>query len=309
MSLELPTRRKRPEQLDPEDRLFRHSTRPEWGIGVWMREEATRRRLRFEDGVLRAFKKGYYHFLRPVDSEKVDIDEVFERVVGEHADAVDLDGRDGDAPVMPFGRQVEVFLHLYPKGFSDPAYQKTWGTDASSKSNLPATSEAMKTLLDQPDDTVLGQQVGELLCSTILVSKGRAEPLLADPAALGAAVRELIHGEARFGRRFAVWLTWLEAHANDVDWRLATVIPGLVHPQKHVVTRRQVMQLQGRSTTPSKIPKKPSLAGYRRSRRIARATRDKLVATGLEPRSMLDVHAFVWETLRPKGQKLAEEGW
>ena len=58
-ALVIPSDRARPKQMDREDRVFRHQRRPDWGLGVWVREERSRRRLRFEDGELRAFKKGF----------------------------------------------------------------------------------------------------------------------------------------------------------------------------------------------------------------------------------------------------------
>ncbi len=310
MTIELPTKRAKPDEMDPEDRLFTHKNRPAWGVGVWMREERTRRRLRFEDGQMRAFKKGYYDMLVPVDSEATDVDEVFERVVGEHAEAVTL-GASGNPPVMSFATQIDVFLAQFPDGFRGETYQAAWGEDAKGKHNLPDAVLRAKALKDVTDPEQAGALATELIASTSLVARRRHQSLTelneAKRIEFGQAVIDLLHGDARFGKRFAAWLVALDGLGVDMSWRLSTALLGLYSAQKHPVVRRRVFQLQARSTSPCKLPATPSLAGYRRARRVARVTRDKLVAAGLEPRSMLDVHAFIWETLRPKGQDIAKE--
>ncbi len=311
MSLTLPNQRTRPSELDPEDRVFRHKERPGWGVGVWVREESSRRRLRFEDGEMRAFKKGYYELLVPVDSEKVDVDEVFERVMGEHEDAATLNVKLDD-PVMPFQRQVEVFLHLFPGGFQGDAYLSTWGPQATASHQLMASAKAFQQALgtEVTDAHEAADQLVAALDATTLVgpSAVRTVSCLQGEAKeqLGLAVLQLLHGEHRFSRRFTAWVDALRALGLQPKWRLTTAPLGLYHPKKHIVVRRQVLHLQARSVHPAKVPSKPSLAGYRRARRTARGVRDKLVGMGMTPRSMLDVHAFVWETLRPKAQKLAD---
>jgi len=317
----LPTHRANPAKLDPEDRLFRHSRVPEWGIGVWVVEEPGKRRLRFEDGQLRAFKRGFYEMLKPVDTERVDVHEVMERILGEHAEAQELQTPD-TPPVMTFERQVEVFLHLYPEGFSDPSYRAAWRAPDSGKakkSHLHAAmadahflhKEPARARIEAGEAAALADQSIALLRRTSLLTPRTLAPVErldeTGKAHLGAALVELLHGKARFGKRFKVWLGVLREIGVAPSWRLSTAWLGLVKPAKHMPIRRQVVQLQARSTSPVKLPANPSLAGYRRARRVALATRDRLIEQGLEPDNLLDVYAFVWETLRPKGRKLAEE--
>lgn len=317
----LPTHLLDPAQLDPEDRLFRHRKVPEWGLGVWVGEEPSKRRLRFEDGQLRAFKKGFYDMLRPVDAERVDVHEVIDRILGEHAEAQELQTPD-TPPVMPFERQVEVFLHLYPQGFADPAFRETWrGSEGAKrkKTHLRTAAQAAAFLHREPararieagEAAALADEAIALLRSTSLLTPRQLEPLLglddAGRAHLGAALVQLLHGKPRFGKRFKAWLGVLRELGLSPGWRLATAWLGLAKPNRHMPIRRQVVQLQARCTSPVKLPSSPSLAGYRRARRVAHATRDRLVEQGLSPDDLLDVYAFVWETLRPKGQKLGQE--
>lgn len=312
MSLVLPHQRTRPSELDPEERLFRHRARPDWGVGVWVREEASRRRLRFEDGQMRAFKKGFYAMLVPVDPDRVDVDEVFERVMDEHHDASAL-ATDVEPPVMPFAAQVDLFLHLFPGGFRGDAYRAAWGSEAKASRQLAARSEALREALRDPGTAPADASERFVAALEGLAPIGatslRALAALdaAGHEALGQAVLTLVHGEHRFSRRFQAWLDALAAVGVTPRWRLATAPLALWQPNKHVLVRRQVLDLQARSIHPAKIPSRPSLAGYRRARRTARGVRDKLIALGLAPGSLLDVHAFVWETLRPKAQRLAAE--
>lgn len=319
---DLPTHAVQPTTLDPEERLFRHSSKPEWGIGVWIEEESDRRRLRFEDGQLRAFKRGFYHLLEPVDTERVDVQEVFGRVIGEHVDAVELKSHDSKPPVMSLEQQITVFRHLYPEGFSDPGYETTWRRPSSGdarKGHLHSAMDRAAFLkkkaafarLEAGEAEQLGDEAIKLLGSTTLVTPAKLKPLLKldgeQRATFAVALVDLLHGEARFGKRFKSWMSTLQTLRIPPSWRVSTGLLALVKPRKHLPVRRQVLQLQARAVSPVQIPTTPSLAGYRRARRVAKATFSSLEAAGLEPQNMLDVYAFIWETLRPKGRKLADE--
>lgn len=306
--LVIPSQRTRPKELDPEDRVFRHRHRPKWGLGVWVREERTRRRLRFEDGELRAFKEGFYHMLVPVDSDKVDVDEVFERVMDEHREESSLP-KATKPPVMSFDEQLAVFLKLFPDGFSGETFQTTYGSESDGKRSLANASKAMKQVgadLAPKDcfDAVLG-----VWRSSAIVTPRKLTALEGlkdeDKVMLGEALHGLLHDDSRFARRFDTWLEATRKPTAAFGWRSATAVLGLAKPQKHVVIRRRVLQLQAAIVRPTRIPSAPTLAGYRRGRRVMRATRDKLVGAGLKPKNLLDVYAFVWETLRPKGQEIA----
>ncbi|TVQ94955.1 MAG: hypothetical protein EA397_00435 [Deltaproteobacteria bacterium] len=317
----LPTHRVQPTALDPEERLFRHKSKPEWGIGVWMEEESNKRRLRFEDGQFRAFKKGFYHLLKPVDTEKVDVQEVFGRIVGEHVEAVELKATD-KPPVMPFAAQIAVFRHLYPEGFDSEAFDQTWRRPESGsvrKAHLHAAMDkaaflkkkASRKRIEAGEAAQLADEAIKLLGSTTLITPAKLKPLKnldeEGRAVLGTALVELLHGEARFGKRFKAWLTTLNELHVPPSWRTATGWLGLAKPTKHMPIRRRVLLLQARAISPVQVPATPSLAGYRRARRVAKSTHNALEKAGLQPENLLDVYAFIWETLRPKGQKLAKE--
>ena len=307
-NLVVPSSRPRPRTLDPEERLFRHSARPKWGVGVWVREERSRRRLRFEDGELRAFKEGFYHLLVPVDSDKVDVDEVFERVMGEHLEEAELP-KHATPPVMGFDAQLAVFLGLFPGVFSGGTFQAMYGADSNGKRSVDVAIREMKAVAAglSPQETF--DTVMDVWTRTALVTPQKVKACrglsVDDQQVLGAAMGNLLHGDARFAKRFAAWLDATRHTSASFGWRTATAILALAKPKKHVLVRRRVVQLQAAIVRPTRVPSEPSLAGYRRARRVMRTTYDKLTRAGLAPRSLLDVYVFIWETLRPKGQELA----
>ena len=58
---------------------------------------------------------------------------------------------------------------------------------------------------------------------------------------------------------------------------------------------------QARSLMPeARLGRLPTARTYGSARRLAGRVRDKLVEAGEAPVDLLDVRAFVWETLRPK---------
>lgn len=327
--LDLPSRLPIVQELEPEERLFVHSENPGWGVGLWVGEERTRRRMRFEDGELRVFKKGFYSFLEPVDPDRDDLDEVFGSLIDEHeavvAERRAEKARDEKPPVMSFEDQVRVFLHQYPQGFQDPAYIDAFrGEKPYSKRQvneelaMAAETLTRSVLRDKLAAEDFSGVVGSLLAilqRTMLVKPANGYRPLAkveSPAIereIAVGVYALLYGEGRYRQRLRTWIHVLEnALGSEPSWGMATLFPALVFPEEHVCVKRRVLALQALEVRPgSTIPKKVNRRGYRKARRVARTTREKLVAAGLEPRDMLDVRRFIWDTLRPKALQIREE--
>lgn len=312
--------------LPPGERLYRHSARPSWGVGLWVDHDASRRRIRFEDGQIRTFKEGFFDMLVPVDPDTVDVDELFERLVGEHellkTEEARSSARSERPPVMSFADQVRVFQHMYPKGFEDPAYIGKWrnpGEGRVTKKHLdPAIEQAQQVLsaesLAQGDMEETWSKLVDVFGSTSAVGSKRLKSLKAIDdndarQAIIGALHELLHSEeGRYRVRFDSWVQALANAGVPVNWRLATVVPALVGNHEHVRVRRTVFDQQAREVLPEiTVPTQVSGVGYRRAKRIASATRRKLGEAGMEPKDMLDLSVFIWETLRPSGQKVLDE--
>lgn len=329
LSFPIPSDRPTPRTMDPADRLFRHKRKPEWGIGLWVEEERTRRRMRFEDGELRIFKKGFYHLFKPVDPDRVEVDEVFEALASEQerarADRERANSRAEKPPVMAFPQQIQVFERLFGGGFQAPDYleahrhvvsgsRKKAHLDVGVALAAEQLSKAnLQALVEAGDFEQLHAHACAVLGSTSLVAPRRdVTPFVEIPAdkkeLVGRTLFALLHGEERYRKRFREWCRVLRRECGlEARWRMATALPALVHPDLHVCVRRRVSELQARSVKPGTVlSKRPTAIGYRKARRIAKLTQRRLSKAGLEPRDLLDVQVFSWETLRPKGQKQAE---
>jgi len=328
--LTLPNRLTDPNTVDPEERLFVHTERPQWGVGLWVKEERSRRRVRFEDGEMRAFKKGFYHLLEPVDPDRADLDDVFEALADEQqqviAERAAQQARAEKPPVMTFAEQVAVFQALYDGGFDGDAYVDAARTrDGGSLCKRHVEEEMalaqqglskatlQQAIAEERFDDVVGTALG-ILERTTLVKPSKGHKLVAalapdDHKAFALGLYRLLHGRDRFRKRFSAWVKTLRSSLPDApSWPLATVFPALVFPDEHVCVKRRAFQLQALEIKPgTHITRKVNRRSYRRARRVARATREAMVEAGLTPRDLLDVRRFMWDTLRPKGQKLLDE--
>lgn len=313
-----------PLALDPEDRLFRHRLRPGWGIGLWVREEKTRRRLVFQDGTRRAFKSGFYHLLEPVDADTVDIPETFKNLLGEAELLREEKPAETTPPVMAFSDQISVFLHQYPEGFGGEDYidghrrplvrkaRKAHVERALERAQSELEEGRLREMLADDRHDEVHAAIAQILRLTSLVAARRVRPLNdldADARVqLVESVVDLLYGEGQYRDRFDRWVAALDNLGIQPNWALATVLPALVHPDTHICVKRSVFGLQARAVlAEGKVQKQVTARRYRNARKIARAVRKRLEEADLEPRDMLDVRNFIWETLRPKGRKLLDE--
>ncbi len=329
--LELPTTLPELETMDPEERMFVHAERPKWGIGLWVREERTRRRVRFEDGEMRAFKKGFYHLLKPVDPEREDLDEVFDALADEHeqvlAERAAQKARKEKPPVMSFEEQLMVFRALYPDGFQDEAFiDASRGTPgdrfakrhAEEELQMAAdmlNKEAMQACIAEDDHQEILDRAVKILSRTTLVKPSKGRKLLEkvegaeNAKTFSLALYALLHGKKRYRKRFGAWVDALaEVLGEEPAWGMASVFPALLRPTEHVCVKRQAFALEAREVKPGMhIGKNVNRRSYRRVRRVARKVRKMLEAEGMAPRDLLDVRRFIWDTLRPKGRNLLDE--
>ncbi len=317
--------------MEPAQRLFRHKLHPEWGVGLWVREEMTRRRLRFDDGEMRAFKQGFYHLLEPIDVDVVDVEAKFEEIGSEHdlatAERRRARLRKQKAPVMALAQQVRVFRHSYPDGFADPAFIDDHVRPSGGRSRKSHHGEAVDLARQLLAADVLGELAAsgdwaaihaaavQVMASTTLVSRSKGyTPVAALDGdardAFGKALFELLHGdEERYAKRFAAWLATLRKDCKlKPEWGLASLFPALMSPTEHVVVRPRAFELQAREILPGKvIEKRPSKQGYKRARRVAKRLAKRLGELGLDTPDLLHARVFIWETLRPRSRELLAE--
>lgn len=280
-------------------------------------EKDGRRAYQFEDGKLRKIQEGYYDLLEPVDSsEDGPTDAVRANLqAGIKALAEGSEQKVHEA-VCTFQQQLSLFEKLYPKGFSDPQWveDKRGSAEGSSlkrhrEPSLAAAREVLDparagSLIQEGRQGELTESILNMLADTNLVPVSHVKHLrrLDDDESVeySEVVFTLVHGEDPFEERFQAYLELLSRFLGGrPSWRVATAIPALTHPQKHVAVRRSAFIRQAGSIAPTgAYTRKPKVTSYKSFRRVALGVRSRLEAAGHEPADLLDVHDFIWTTLR-----------
>lgn len=312
-----------------QTRLFTHTRRPQWGVGLLTGEGENRRSIRFQDGKLRAFRADFYHLLEEFDGSDAVIATVASELQATHDAQSQVERRLKQAaeqpPLMTFDEQIRVFETLFPGGFQGPTWQDEWRApidDASARKRHvnPAVQLAAETLSAEALADKTGEEVLALVIKVLQLTKLASPSKLVKPiaetgdsyesaTALGNAIRELLHGEDKFEDRLRAFVMTLDGTSIEaVTWPLVTLIPALAQPAVHVAVQHRPFALQARSLDPSAaVPKAPSPIGYARFQKLAHTVRDRLIQRGHAPADLIDVRGFIWETLRPRGVQTLDQ--
>ncbi len=124
-------------------------------------------------------------------------------------------------------------------------------------------------------------------------------------ALVATALFDLLHGTGKLIPRFEAWVGALEsAMGHTPSWSLATVLPGVVRPKKHLVVRPKAVTLQAEWMAPGlSLSDRPMGILYERLLAMGTKMRERLVSEGVEPTDLLDVVDFMWLTLKPAARK------
>lgn len=305
-----------PVTADTDATLFRHVKRPQWGVAILAWERKKTRAYQFEDGKLRKIREGYYKLMEPVEDfegpeqlVKKNLLRVAEAGSGE-------DTRTVQEAVCAFDDQVELFTRLYPEGFADPQWiedhRRPSDGNALKRHREPIVAEAREALSEENCKTLTETGKHEELADIVIDILGRTDlvPIShvkvlrrLDPDEkhrYAESLVDLMHGERSFQERYKDYLELLtELLGNRPSWRAGTVLPAILKPQEHVPVRRSAFARQAGSIAPTaKYARRTGVRSYKNFRRVAVAVRKRLLAAGHEPRDMLDVYDFVWNTLR-----------
>ena len=309
--------------------LYQHKKRKEWGFAIMAWERDGKRGYQFEDGELRVFKEGYYQLLEEM-SDVANSTAIMARLEAKRASAAKKDDkkkrsggsrRSGpdieDLPTM--GEQVMVFKDLYPQGFDDPKWIKDHrGGDgrALKRHRAPAIKRAQDSLNKDSLEALINagqtrsvlERACEVLDKTDLVTKSQVDPLrdTGRDSRLAQALLDFLHGDGDLETRFAMLCRALAtATKKPPSWQLATALGALVHPTDFVCVRPSVFSTQSVTMAPrlrpSKSPTSATFVGYCE---MARKIQAALINEGLEPVDLLDIHDFIWVTLRPAANEI-----
>ena len=302
--------------------LYRHETRPEWGLALMAWDSSDKCAFQFDDGKLRIFKKGFHHLMKPIEVEE----SVEKRITSELEDTLEATGgrrRQPLKPVYPFSDQLRIFEKLYPNGFEGEKWEekhrgvnggrlKRHRERVKNRAQERLSLEELDALIDAGKEEEIVDRAVEVLKLTNLARLGRVKGLDElegeQRKEAGLRIRDLLHGDDRYGARFRDFLRTLRAGLDKrPSWRLATALPALVHPEEHACVRQSAFRRQAAIFGPSRLySRRPKRTAYENYRQVAKATKERLEEEGYSPRDLLDVHDFIWATLRPSAKKHLE---
>lgn len=287
----------------PAPTFVRHTARPQWGMGALLAEHGGKRSYRFEDSEVRTFKRGFFHLLTPTRPPTSMTD-------------LELAQLSADADAAPGLRaQLRLFLATYRGGFEDPAWlAKRRGVAVRrplKRHREPVLAAAAERLalarldarIAAGEHALLWEETCDLLAGTDLVPAGHVAKLRAVAAspALSDALRGLLHGGGDESPRFDALRRLI---GGAWSWPIVSTLRALVDPLGEVPIRASVFSAQARASGVTIVAsRQPSARAYQAYLRLARDVRDWLIAQGFGPRDLIDVHDFIWETMRPAAQK------
>lgn len=304
--------------------LYRHVKKQEWGLALLAWERDGKRAFRFEDGEVRIFKEGYYGLLEEVDRPADRTTEIVAKIDREHGVSSRRRGGKDKAPEQPvtFDEQLEVLLAEFPGGFDSGAWVeqhrgggsgrrlKRHRDSAVDDARRQLSADALRELIDSGEYDAVRQRAMDVLGATDLVTRAQLKPLedaTGDERTAGA-VFELLHGTTEIDERFDKFCHALAQSSKKLpSWPLITGLLGLVDPVEHVCIRPSVFTEQAKWMAPSlTLGKQPRGGIYVRFVEMAKTLLENLRNAGQQPRDLLDVHDFVWVTLRPAAAETLE---
>jgi len=294
-------------ETPPAAQYVRHSKRPKWGLGALLSEHDEKRTYRFEDGEIRSFKAGFFHFLDPVRPP-----DSMTQLEIQQLNATE----DGQGWLPGLRAQLALFLADYPGGFADSRWlnikRGVAVKRALKRHREPVMATAARVLAAKNIDkrsadgehALLWDEVTGLLASTDLVPSAHTKHMrkvVAGPTTTDAH-RIFLYGTESEVVRFDALRRAIGA--DSWTWPVISTLRGLVDPLGEVPIRPSVFAMQAKAIAHTiTAARVPSARTYEAYLRLARHVRDWLVAQSVEPKDLIDVHDFIWETLRPAARK------
>lgn len=304
-----------------DGQLCQHAERPNWGLAVriWTRRDL--RGYQFEDGKMRVIADKFEHFMHPVTRPRAEAERLREelwKLSGVARDRAERrrSGGPRSARVVSFDEQVALFRIDYPAGFGDPRWLRdVRGGDGGRRTSghrEPAIEQARKALgaedlaglLRNDDYPEIIDRANQALEGCSLVSASQRAPLSrlhpSKQRAFACALHDVLHGDDGAAPHFDRLVASLESPKRAPSWPLVTAFAALVHPDDHICVRPSVFQQQATVLAPNVVlQRRPNRAQYELMRGLARSIAEELRTRELFPRDQLDVHDFVWATIRP----------
>lgn len=304
-----------------DGQLCEHAQRPGWGLAirVWTRRDL--RGYQFEDGQLRTIAEPFEHMMRPVTrpaDETARLHEELWKLSGlAQARNERRRGAGGRSTCsVSFDEQVALFLVDFPEGFTDPAWLRDMrgaGTGRkSTRHREPAVglahsllgADALAPLMREEEHGLIIARAQKILEACSLVSTSQRAPLTnllpAKQRAFAVALHEWLHGAEPRERPFGRLVSSLEGPKRPPSWPLITAFAALVHPADHICIKPSVFVQQAKVLAPGlTLGSRPSHTEYELMNGLAATITEELHSRKLTPKDRLDVHDFIWATIRP----------
>lgn len=292
-----------------QDALYRHKKREQWGVAVFLWERDGKRAFRFADGETRVFKQGFYGLMvpAPVPADG-SADELRAKV------RASMSGKK-DEIIPTVGDQLVLLLKDYPKGFAGDAWRdKHRGSGRRLKRHRdPAVKQARELLAadriaelhEHGDYSGVLDSLVAVMAATDLVPSAHVNKLKDTKPTrdFSATIRDVAKDPAEATLRM-MQAALVGAQGPATSWQILTAPLALLAPHKHMCLRPSVFGVQGRIVMPRfNPPKRASEAAYQRYLEVARLVEEELTELGHAPLDLLDLHDFVWMTLRPAARE------
>ncbi len=301
--------------------LREHKKRPEWGVAIRVWSRGEHRGYQFEDGKLRIITEAFEHMMRTVERPAPEAERLnaelwrlsgLVRARDERRSAVRKHGTCS----VTFDEQLALFLTDYPGGFADDQWVRdvrgSQAGRASARHREPAiaraqsllAAEELAALIQSDDHAVVLSRAQRALEGCSLVTSSQRAPLAAmHPAnerGFALAMNDWLHGTGPKEQPFDRLVTSLDSPKRHPTWPLITAFAALVHPDQHLCVKPSVFMQQAAVLAPGlTLQRRPNHLEYDRVRQLAQGVTEELHARQHPPTDWMDVHDFVWATMRP----------
>jgi hypothetical protein len=265
---------------------------------------------------MRVFKQGFYHLFETAEAPG----DGSARAVRRLARLARADGVTESTRLPTLRDQILLFRRNYPTGFFGDAWMaKCRGMGQRKQLKRlkrhrdPAISDAhrlsvqeLAPVLECHDYAAVVDRMIVVMTATNLVPSAHIKQLrkLVPSRELATAVYEWIACEMEGDDAEHCFNHLVRQLGGAATWPVMTALRGLLEPGEHVCVRPSVFAKQAKLLLPNfSTNTRPRYKNYALYLHMANVVRDELTEAGMEPRDLLDVHDFIWETLRPAARE------
>lgn len=297
--------------------IYEHATKKEWGRAILLQEFEGKRAFLFDDGTERAFPESHWDKMPRLDvPDPAEAQRIYQEIAKKRpaqSTATKRTRRKKAQPKITFDNQVQIFLSMYPEAFAGEAYAKAVRGSAEAKGKARGIAGPLADAADKLGPDAFDAAPADVHATVLAVLKASNKllPRIATKAVkdlpedglapFAEQLKNLLYGDGEYAARFDAFVATLP---NDLSWPLATLLPALRAPGERFFVKptfaRKQAQILGVDVA---YDTKPNAKSYEDFEKVATRTRDLLMDRGHAPADLMDVHAFMADTLAPAAVK------